>query len=186
MRKIILWMSMSLDGFIEGPDRDLGWQSVDEELHTHFNRELDQMGAFLQGRVMYELMAAYWPNADQDPDSSQAVKEYSRIWREKPKVVYSRTLEKAGWNTTIVRDVVPEQVESLKAEPGGDMVIGGPQIAKVFLRHNLIDEFRVYVHPMVIGSGTPLFPYPEPRINLRHVGTKTFGNGVVLLHYRRA
>ena len=186
MRKIILWMSVSVDGYIEGPDHDLSWHKVDEELHSHFNQELDHMGAFIQGRVMYERMAAYWPTADQDPDSPELIRQYARIWREKPKIVYSRTLERADWNTRIVREVVAEEVEALKAEPGGDLVIGGAGIAAEFLRRSLVDEFNIYVHPAVVGAGTPLFPPSGPKIDLALDGTRTFGNGVVLLRYRRA
>lgn len=186
MRKIILWMSVSVDGYIEGPDRDISWHLVDHELHAHLNEELDRMSVFLHGRVTYQLMEGYWPTADADPDSSVTVKQFARIWRDKPKVAYSRTLERAGWGTTIVRDVVAEEVAALKAEPGGDMSIGGAGIAAEFMRQDLIDEFRVYVHPVVIGAGTPLFPPGGPKIDMTLIGTRTFGNGVVLLHYRRA
>jgi dihydrofolate reductase len=185
MRKIILMMSVSLDGFIEGPDRELDWHLIDDELHTHFNRELGAMGAFLGGRVTYELMAGFWPTADADPTSPAPMVEFARIWRDMPKIVYSRTLEQAGWNTTVVRDVVAEEVMELKAQPGGDLVLGGADIAATFMRHDLIDEYRLYVHPVVIGRGKPLFPASNTKINLRLAETRTFGSGVVLLRYRR-
>lgn len=184
MRKIILMMSVSLDGFFEGPDRELDWHLVDNELHTHFNEELAAMSAFLDGRVTYELMAAYWPTADADPATTGPVAEFARIWREMPKIVYSRTLEDPGWNAAVVRDVVPEEIVALKAQPGGDMVLGGADLAATFMRHDLIDEYRLYVHPVVIGRGRPLFP-PDVRVGLRLAGTRTFGNGVVLLRYER-
>ena len=95
MRKIILWMSVSVDGFIEGPGRDIDWHLVDDELHRHFNAELSAMGGFLNGRVTYELMAHFWPTADADPASTAPMREFARIWREMPKIVYSRTLERA-------------------------------------------------------------------------------------------
>jgi len=93
MRKIILMMSVSLDGYIEGPDRELDWQLVDDELHTHFNEQLSQMGAFLDGRVTHELMAGFWPTADTDPSSTGPMVEFARIWRDMPKIVFSRTLQ---------------------------------------------------------------------------------------------
>jgi dihydrofolate reductase len=185
MRKIILMMSVSLDGFFEGPDRELDWGLVDDELHRHFNEQLGSMGAFLDGRVTYELMAGYWPTADRDPSSPEPVVEFARIWRDMPKIVYSRTLERADWNTTVVRDVVPEEVMELKAQPGGDMVIGGANLAATFMRHDLIDEYRLYVHPVVIGRGKPLFPTSDAKIDLRLAETRPFGNGVVLLRYER-
>ena len=185
MRKVILMMSVSLDGFFEGPDHGLGWQVIDDELHAHFNEELGAMGAFLDGRVTYELMAGFWPTADADPASTGPGAEFARIWREMPKIVYSRTMATAGWNTIVVRDVVPEEVMALKALPGGDMVLGGAELAAAFLRHDLIDEHRLYVHPVVLGRGRPLFPQSDARVGLRLAGTRTFGSGVVLLRYER-
>src|ERR671937_105530 len=117
MRKVVLFMSVSLDGFMEGPNRELDWHLIDDELHTHFNDVLGRMGAFLSGRVTYELMAGFWPTADQDPSSTPPVVEFARIWRDMPKIVYSRTLERADWNTAVVRDVVPEEVQELKEQP---------------------------------------------------------------------
>jgi len=186
MRKIILMMSVSVDGFIEGPDRELDWQMVDDELHTHFNEQLGPMGAFLSGRVTHELMAGFWPTADRDPSSTGPMVEFARIWRDMPKIVFSRTLDRAGWNTTVVREVVAEEIQELKAQPGGDMVLGGADLAAAFMRHDLIDEYRLYVHPVVIGRGKPLFRPSDVRVNLRLAETRTFGNGVVLLRYQRA
>jgi hypothetical protein len=100
MRKIIVMMSVSLDGFIEGPNRELDGHVVDDELHSYFNDVLGDMGAFLHGRVMYELMAGVWPEADKDPASTGPMVEFARIWLDMPKIVYSKTLEEAGWNST--------------------------------------------------------------------------------------
>lgn len=181
MRKIILMMSVSVDGFIAGPNGELDWHLVDDELHTHFNDQLRRMSAFLNGRVMYELMAQFWPTADADPASTRPMIEFARIWRDMPKIVFSRTLKRAEWNATVVRDVVQEQIQNLKAQPGGDMVVGGADLAATFMRHDLIDEYRLYVHPVIIGQ--PLFRRADARINLRAPETRQFGNGVVLLGY---
>ena len=183
MRKIILMMSVSLDGFFEGLDRDISWHLVDEELHQHFNDESRAMGGFLDGRVMHELMADYWPTADQDPNSTAVEAEFAGIWRDMPKFVFSRTLTTAEWNTKVIHDVVPEEIMELKAQPGGDLAVGGANLAAAFMRHGLIDEFRLYVHPVVLGQGRPLFESPDIRMNLNLAGTRTFGNGVVLLRY---
>ncbi len=185
MRKLILMMSVSVDGFIEGPDRELDWHMVDDELHSHFNEQLSAMGAFLNGRVTYELMAGFWPTADTDPSSTGPMVEFARIWRDMPKIVFSRTLERADWNTTVVRDLVPEEIQELKAAPGGDLALGGADLAAAFMRHDLIDEYRLYVHPIVIGRGKRLFRPADTRITLRLAETRTFGNGVVLLRYQR-
>jgi len=111
--------------------------------------------------------------------------EFARIWRDKPKIVFSRTLERADWNTTVVRDLVPEEVMELRAQPGGDLVLGGADLAAAFMRHDLIDEYRLYVHPVLIGRGKPLFRSSDAKINLRLAETRAFGNGVVLLRYQR-
>lgn len=183
MRKIIVAMQVSLDGFFEGPDGDIGWHMVDDELHGYFNDQLSTMGAFLDGRVTYQLMADYWPTADQDPDSSPREVEFARIWRDMPKIVYSRTLREAGWNTTVVRDVVAEEVLALKAEPGGDLALGGAELADTFRRHGLIDEYWIFVHPVLLGRGKPLFKPAEGRTAMALAETRRFGNGVVLLRY---
>ncbi|MFI1923130.1 MULTISPECIES: dihydrofolate reductase family protein [unclassified Streptomyces] len=185
MGKIVLIMSMSLDGYIEGPDRDISWHQVDDELHQHFNDMVGELGALLSGRTTYELMADYWPTADADPDTPATMAEFAAIWREKPKIVYSRTLAHADWNTTIVRDVVPEEVALLKEQLGGDLGLSGADLVAEFLRHDLVDELRVYVHPVLVGRGKPLFPHPDASIPtvLRLTESHAFGNGVVLLRY---
>ncbi|PRY46356.1 RibD domain-containing protein [Umezawaea tangerina] len=217
-------VSVSLDGYIEGPNREIDWHLVDEELHTHLNEQLGSMSGFLSGRVTHELMAAYWPTADgtsssasdrgaefwpenldkpaasaepvqefwpeggavrRGPTVSKPVAEFARIWRDMPKVVYSKTLQHADWNTTIVRDVVVEEVLALKAKPGSDLALSGADLIAEFRRHDLVDGYHVYVHPVLIGSGKPLFSPTDDRTNLRHLDTRTFGNGVVLLRYER-
>jgi dihydrofolate reductase len=185
MRKVIFSMSISLDGYIEGPNREIDWHLVDDELHRHFNAQLGTMGAFLNGRVTHELMAEFWPTADEDPANAGPMAEFAAIWRDTPKIVYSRTLQKAGWNTTIVRDVVPEEVRALQAQPGGDLALGGADLAAAFRAHDLIDEYHLYVHPVLIGRGKPLFPASGAKASLRLAGTRAFGNGVVLLRYER-
>ena len=186
MRKLVWMMSVSVDGYMEGPDHDLTWQLVDEELHTHFNEWLATAGAFLGGRVTHELMAGYWPTADADPEEPAPVRQFAGIWRDMPKVVYSRTLEHADWHTTVVREVVPDEVNALKAQAGGDLVLGGADVAVTFLAHDLIDELRLYVHPVIIGRGTPMFRPSDGALPLHLVETRTFGTGVVLLRYERS
>lgn len=185
MRKIVLMMSVSLDGYIEGPDQQIDWHRVDEELHGHFNEQLAVMGAFLNGRTTYELMAAFWPTADSDPESTREMVEFAGIWRDMPKIVFSRTRTRADWNTTIMREVVVEEIMALKRQPGGDLALGGGDLAEVFIRLDLVDEYQVYVHPVLIGRGKRLFQPSDAVIDLRLEETKAFGNGVVLLRYVR-
>ncbi len=186
MRRIIMAMSVSLDGFISGPDGEIDWHLVDDELHSHFNQNLRQMSAFLDGRVSYQLMASFWPTADADPEASAPVAEFAGIWRDMPKIVYSTTLQQADWNTTIKRSVDPDEVRALKTQPGGNMAIGGADLAATFIRHDLIDEFWLYVNPIVLGAGKPFFPPSNTRLPLQLTESRTFGSGVVLLRYERA
>ncbi|MGW2045331.1 dihydrofolate reductase family protein [Streptomyces sp. NPDC001858] len=187
MGKIVLMMSMSLDGYIEGPGHDISWHRVDDEVHSYVNDRIRDLGAMLLGRTTYDLMADFWPTADADPAAPAAVADFAAIWREKPKFVYSRTLDHVDGNTTIVRDVVPAQVHALKEQIGGDLGLGGAELAAAFLRQDLVDELRVYVHPVLVGAGTPLFArMADPATTALHLAeSHTFGNGVVGLHYER-
>ncbi len=185
MRKIIWMMSASVDGYMEGPNREIDWHMVDEELHRHLNGWIGAAGGFLEGRVTYDLMAGFWPTADQDPAAPGTVVEFARIWRDMPKVVYSRTLERADWNASVAHDVVPADVLALKAQPGGDLVLGGADLGSQFARYDLIDEYRLYVHPVVIGRGRPMLQPSDANVSLRLIETHVFGNGVVMLRYER-
>jgi dihydrofolate reductase len=186
MRKIVLHMTVSLDGFFEGPDHDIGWHLVDDELHTYVNEHLAPMSAFLEGRVSYELMEGFWPTADQDPGISPPMREFAGIWRDMPKIVFSRTLEHVGENAEVRREVDPDEIRALKEEPGGDMAVGGADLADAFRRHDLIDEYRLYVNPVLLGRGRQLFAPADTPSDLRLVETHVFGNGVVLLRHARA
>jgi dihydrofolate reductase len=182
VRKIELGMSISVDGFFAGPNGELDWHNISEELHWHFNEHLGAMSAFLDGRVMHEMMAEFWPTADADPASTTPMVEFARIWRDIPKFVFSKTLEHADWNATIVRDVDPDEIRRLQAEPGGDMAVGGSVLAAEFMRLGLLDECWLYVQPVILGEGRRLFP-ANVRAALRLVDTRRFDNGVVLLRY---
>jgi dihydrofolate reductase len=185
MRMVIYSMGVSLDGFIEGPNRELDWSTPDEELHRFWNDQARETGIFLYGRRLYELMADFWPTADADPSAPEYVVEFARIWRDMPKIVFSTTLDKVDWNSRLVRDNITEEVAKLKAQPGKDMTVGGPTLASTFMRLGLIDEYRPVVHPVVLGGGTPFFPALDDRVGLRLVETRTFGSGVVYLRYQR-
>jgi dihydrofolate reductase len=185
MRKIILFASVSLDGCFEGADGGLDWHLVDDEVHTHFNDRLRRMSAFLMGRVTYELMAGVWPDADADPSVSGPEAEFAGVWRATPKIVFSRTLEEAGPDATVMREVDPEAIHELKRRPGGDMTVGGARLAAAFRQHDLIDEYRLFVNPVLVGSGRRLFADADAPSELRLVEARTFGNGVVLLCHER-
>jgi dihydrofolate reductase len=186
MGNIVMMMSVSLDGYFEGPDREIDWHQVDDEVHAYVNEKLSRAGGFLDGRRTFELMDDYWPTADQDPAARPVVVEFARIWRDMPKVVYSRTLDHADGNTTVAREVVPAKVLALKEKSAGDLFVGGAELAGTFLHHDLIDEFHFYLNPIILGRGHPAFPLQDRRIELELRETRTFGNGLVLLRYGRA
>jgi dihydrofolate reductase len=185
VRRLVWFVSVSLDGFIARLDGDMTWGRVDEELHWHFNDVLASTGAFLEGRKTYELMADYWPTADQDPDATPAMLEFARIWLEVPKIVYSRTLESAEHASQVVREVDPDAIRALKERDGGDLVVGSTDLVSTFLEHDLVDELRLYVHPALIGEGQPLYRGAKDH-QWELEEAQPFASGVVLLRYLRA
>lgn len=185
MRKVLYVLNVSLDGFFEGPDGDLSWSVPDEELHQHFNNLDRRIDLHLYGRRLYENMSAFWPTAEQNPAASPIVLEYARIWKAMPKIVFSKTLTSVGWNSTLFRGDIASEVKRLKAQPGGDMSVGGAELAASFMQLGLVDEYRVYVHPVVIGRGRPMFPPLSNSLRLELIGIQSFGSGVVLLNYRK-
>jgi dihydrofolate reductase len=186
MRRVIYGMMVSLDGYIETPGREIDWILIDEELHKYVNDRESAVDTFVYGRRMYELMARFWPTADEDPSAPDYVVEFARIWKPMPKVVFSKTLERVDWNARLVRDDIAGEINRLKRLPGKDLEVGGADLASSVMRLGLIDELQLYVQPVILGGGTKMFPLLEERINLRLLETRTFRSGVVLLRYERA
>jgi dihydrofolate reductase len=183
MRKLIYSMGVSLDGFIAGPDGEIDWSAPDEELHRFHNQQAREMGADLYGRRLYEAMR-YWETAEENTSAPEHELEFARIWKDTPKIVFSKTLEKVEGNARLVRDDVAEEVAKLKEEPGKDLAVGGAGLASTFMKLGLIDEYRLFVSPVVLGGGTPYFPALDERINLELVETRTFGSRVVYVRYQ--
>lgn len=185
MRKVLYAMIVSLDGYIETGEGDLSWTSPDLELHQHFNDLESNVDVMLYGRRLYENMAAYWPTADENPAAEEVEKAYARIWRSKEKIVFSTTLREVEWNARLFRGDIAQEVARLKALPGNYLSVGGADLASTFMKLDLIDEYRLYIVPVFVGSGKPMFPQLENWINVELVETHTFGSGVVLLRYQR-
>jgi dihydrofolate reductase len=181
MRKLVYATSLSLDGYIDASAGDPGWVVPDEELHRHFNDLERENDTQLYGRRMYELMAGYWPTADQDPSAPDVILEYAQIWKPIPKVVFSSTLESVDWNSRLVRGDAVTEVARLKAQPGGPMSVGGLILASSLASAGLIDEYRLYYVPIFLGSGTAAFSRIQNRVRLKPVETRTFSSGTVLL-----
>jgi dihydrofolate reductase len=184
MRQVIYSMGVSLDGFIAGPGGEFDWSAPDEELHRFHNEQTRELGAHFCGRRLYELMV-YWETADQDPSAADYILEFARIWQNLPKIVFSTTLEKVEGKARLATDGVAEEVAKLKEQTGKDLAVGGAGLASTFTRLGLIDEYRLFVSPVVLGGGTRFFPALEERINLELVETRTFGARVVYVRYRR-
>jgi dihydrofolate reductase len=184
MRKVIYSMGVSLDGFIAGPSGEIDWTAPDEELHRFHNEQTREIGAHLLGRRLYEVML-YWETADEKTSSPDFELEFARIWKAQSKIVFSKTLETVEGNARLVREGVAEEVAQLKEEPGKDLSVGGAGLAATLINLGLIDEFRLFVNPVVLGNGTPYFPPLDERINLELVETKTFGSRVVYVRYQR-
>ena len=175
-------MGVSLDGFIAGPDGEIDWSAPDEELHRFHNQQARETGAHLYGRRLYETMSP-WETADERPSAPEPVLEFARIWKDTPKIVFSRTLEKVEGNARLVRGDASQEVARLKEQPGGDLAVGGAGLASTFIQLGLIDEYRLFVSPVVLGAGTPYFPGLDERLELALVETRTFASRVVYLRY---
>ena len=185
MRDLIYKMGVSLDGFIAGPGGEIDWGAPDEELHRFHNEQVREFGVQLCGRGVYETML-YWETVDETPSAAEYELEFARIWKALPKVVFSTTLEKVEGNATLATDSVAEEVARLKEQPGKDLALGGAGLASSVIKLGLVDEFRLFVSPVVLGGGTPCFPALDERINLELVETRTFSSPAVYLRYRRA
>src|ERR671919_1335817 len=185
MRNVIYSMSVSLDGFIAGPGGEIDWGAPDEELHRFHNQRVRELGGHLLGRRLYETMV-YWETADQNPSATDYELEFAHIWQELPKVVFSRTLDRVEGNARLVSEGVAEEVAQLKEQPGKDLGVGGAGLASTCIELGIVDEFQLFVNPVVLGGGTPFFPALQERIALELVETRTFGSRVVYLRYRLA
>jgi dihydrofolate reductase len=181
MRKLVYATSLSLDGYIDAEDGDPSWVVPDEELHRHFNDIEREIDTILYGRRMYELMVGYWPTADQDPSAPAVIAEYAQIWRPIPKVVFSSTLETVAWNSSLVRGDAVTDVARLKSQPGRAIGVGGITLASSLASAGLIDEYRLYYVPILLGSGKAAFSRIQNRVRLKPVETRTFSSGTVLV-----
>lgn len=181
MRKLIYATSLSLDGYIAENTGGPEWVFPDEELHRYFNDLERENGTQLYGRRMYELMADYWPTADQNPSATEYELDYARLWKAVPKVVFSKTLKEVGWNSRLVQDDAVAEVARLKALPGKNMSIGGYDLASDLASAGLIDEYRLYYVPIFLGSGKAAFSKISQRVKLKPMETRIFSSGTVLI-----
>ena len=179
MRKIIFAINITINGFA-----DHTAVIADDELHDFYSELLDSIDIVLFGRKTYQLMESFWPVADSDPGSTRSMIAFAYKINAKPKIVFSKTLEKVSWNNTrLVRENMIDEVIKLKNEPGKNLSAGSLSIASVLFKQGLIDEYWFLVQPIILGKGKHLLTGLKDRIDLAHAGTKAFKSGVVVLHY---
>ncbi|MCL4245424.1 MAG: dihydrofolate reductase family protein [Candidatus Dadabacteria bacterium] len=183
MRKVVVSNLISLDGFIAGPSGEIDWFSVDREVLDYIKERFGSMGILLFGRVTYELMAGYWPNASPPEDDEAIIHAMNSL----PKIVFSRTLASAEWNNAVVNRGDPvHETKMMKSEGGKDIVIfGSGTIVSALSEAGLVDEYRIFVNPVILGAGKQQFGGLGHRVGLRLEDTKVFGNGLVLLKYAK-
>jgi dihydrofolate reductase len=185
MRKVVVFMHISLDGFAAGPNGELDWISYDAELEKYAEEVVSTVGAPLYGRVTYQMMESYWPTVLTNPTSTKHDLEHAQWVENIPKIVFSKSLERVEWNNTrLIKDNIAEEISKLKQQPGKDLVIfGSPGLTHTFMGLGLIDEYRLTVNPVVLGQGIPLFNNFRGRTDLNLLNAKTFNSGVIALHY---
>jgi dihydrofolate reductase len=179
MRTLLWQMMMSLDGLMEGPNRELDWHVTDDEFAQYVAATGKSIDTILFGRVTYQMMAEYWPSS-KEPEAP--------MMNDLPKFVFSRTLGKVEWkNSRLVKGNVAEEIAKLKQQPGKDLaLIGSANLASTFMRLGLIDEYRIFVNPVVLGRGNPMFKDVKDRMALKLLKAQTFRSGNVLLYYQPA
>ena len=180
MRRLFSFNMVTLDGFFEGPNREIDWHNVDGEFNEFAIEQTGTVDVLLFGRVTYQMMASYWPTPSAIANDPIVAGQMNRV----PKIVFSRTLEKAEWNNTrLIKDHIAEEILKLKQQPGKDLALfGSANLMSTLIQLDLIDEHRIMVNPVILGAGTPLFK-TKGRLNMKLLKTRAFGNGNVLLCY---
>ncbi|GAC1408597.1 MAG: dihydrofolate reductase family protein [Chloroflexota bacterium] len=183
MAKLIYWAITSLDGYVADRDGTFDWAAPDEEVHAFVNDLERPIGTYLYGRRMYEVMVA-WENIHTLPEQPPVMLDFAEVWRAAHKIVYSRTLgTTSSARTRIERDFVPESIRELKAQADRDISVGGPHLAAQAIDAGLVDEFHLFLVPVLVGGGTQSLPN-NVRLQLQLLDEHRFGNGTVHLHYR--
>jgi dihydrofolate reductase len=183
MGKLIYGFNVSVDGYIADAAGSIDWSEPNDELHQYWNDFERQTALSFYGRRLYELMSAYWPTADEASDASPLIVDFAHIWRDMPKVVFSRTLDSVGWNSRLERGDPVEVIAKLKADTDGTLEVAGATLAAPIVQAGLVDEYRIVMAPIAVGGGTPFFPTLPSWMSLRLLENRTFPGGTVLLRY---
>lgn len=185
MRKIISFMHISLDGFVAGPNGEMDWIQVNQEIFDHVGKRIGEGDTSLYGRKTYELMESYWPTAASQPGATKHDIEHSKWYSQVHKLVLSRTIESEGLtNTTILSDHLTERINEIKQQDGPEILLfGSPTATHALMQLNLIDGFWLFLNPIVLGQGIPLFENIKDKINLKLLNSHAFHCGVIELNY---
>lgn len=185
MRKLVLFMHLSVDGFAADPNHGLDFLTYDEELQQYADELVKTVGSPVYGRTTYQLMESYWPTVLKKPNAARHALEHAQWVENVPKIVFSKTLTEVTWNNTqLIKGNIPEEVKKLKQQPGKDLVIfGSPGLATTFMNLGLIDEYKLTVHPIILGNGISVFTNNTTKSTLKLLDSKTLKSGVVTLHY---
>lgn len=185
MRKIISFMHISLDGFVAGPNGEMDWIKVNEEIFDHVGKRISQGDTSLYGRVTYEMMENYWPTAADKPTASNHDIQHSKWYKKVHKVVLSKTINDEGLNNTkIISDNLTERINEIKQQTGEDILLfGSPTATHSLMQLNLIDGYWLFVNPVILGRGIPLFIDIKEKIKLNLLTTRQFDCGVTELNY---
>ena len=190
MRKIISFMHISLDGFVAGPNGEMDWIKVDEEIFDYVGKRISEGDTALYGRVTYEMMENYWPTAADKPSASKHDIEHSKWYKKVHKVVLSKTIKDAGpiaiglANTTIISDNLSYTIDKIKQQAGSEILLfGSPTATHALIQQNLIDGYWLFVNPIILGQGIPLFAGIKDKIKLKLLTTRQFSCGVTELNY---
>lgn len=188
MRKIISFMHLSLDGFVSGPNGEMDWITVDEEIFNHVGKRISEGDTALYGRVTYQMMENYWPNAGNKPAATKHEIEHSKWYNSVRKVVLSKTMKDADLtNTTIISDRLLDNINKLKQSRNGEgkdiLLFGSPTATHSLIQLNVIDGYWLFVNPVILGRGIPLFADIKHKIKLNLLTTRQFNCGVTELDY---
>lgn len=185
MRKIISFMHLSLDGFVAGPNGEMNWIKADEEIFAHVGKRISLGDTALYGRVTYQMMENYWPTAADKPTATTHDIEHAAWYSNVHKVVLSQTIKETNLtNTTIISDNLSDRINALKQQPGEDILLfGSPSATHALMQHDLIDGYWLFVNPIILGQGIPLFAAIKNKIKLELVSTRQFTCGVTELKY---
>jgi dihydrofolate reductase len=187
MKRLVLLIHASLDGFVAGPNREMNWIKVDEELFEFVGKIIEQADTALYGRVTYQMMESYWPTAGDKPNASKHDIQHSHWYRNVFKVIISNSMKGNDIpRVKIINSDIPKQIEHLKQEPGKNiLMLGSPTASHLLMQNNLIDEYWIFVNPILIGGGIPLFKNINDKVNLSLKKTNVFLSGVIGLHYEK-